>query len=60
MCAAIDNGTFSKNDMAFKLTCKALDIKYTYKAIQEYFQSDTNEASDYYKVKTKVFAKRTV
>ena len=39
MCVAIDKGTFNKDSKAFKITCKVLGIKHTYKAINEYLDS---------------------
>lgn len=36
MKVAIANGTFNKEGRAFKNTCKALGIKYTYQAIKEF------------------------
>lgn len=49
MFAAIDKGSFNKDGLAFKWTCKQLGIKHTYQAIFNYFgesnhveiQSDT-------------------
>lgn len=38
MYDAIVGGTFSKDSIAFKLTCKELGIKHTYKAIAEYIK----------------------
>lgn len=36
MTKAIERGSFNKDSYAFKATCKALKIKHTYKAIQEF------------------------
>lgn len=36
MLVAIRNRTFNKDSESFKRTCKALKIKHTYKAIQEF------------------------
>jgi len=33
---AIDKGSFSKNSQAFRKTCVALKIKYTYQAIETF------------------------
>ena len=38
MKEAIINGTFNKDSHAFKLTCKKLNIKCTYKAINAYIK----------------------
>lgn len=39
ICAAIKNGSFSHDGLAFRATCKRLQIKYTRKAILEYVNS---------------------
>jgi hypothetical protein len=36
MRAAIERGSFNKDSPTFKRTCKALGIKHTYKAIDEF------------------------
>jgi len=36
MVAAVERGSFNKDSRSFKLTCKALGIKHTYKAIVEF------------------------
>lgn len=38
MRLAIERGTFNKDGHAFKATCKALKINYTYKAINEFIR----------------------
>jgi hypothetical protein len=37
MIAAFSRHSFNKNGKAIKATCKELNIKHTYKAIQEYW-----------------------
>lgn len=36
MSAAIEHGSFNKDSEAIKRTCKALNIKHTYRAIDEF------------------------
>ena len=36
MIVALENGTFSMDGLAFRNTCRALGIKHTYKAINEF------------------------
>lgn len=36
MLSALDRGSFNKDSIAFKMTCKELKIKHTYKAIKEF------------------------
>lgn len=36
MKVAIERGSFNKDSHAFKMTCKALNIKHTYTAIREF------------------------
>ena len=38
MNAAIDNMSFNKDSHAWKMTCKELGIKHTYKAIKEFIK----------------------
>lgn len=42
MKEAILKGSFNKDSDAFKLTCKELKIKHTYKAIEAYLKGDSN------------------
>jgi hypothetical protein len=37
MLDAVDRGSFNKDSLAFKWTCKELGIKHTYQAIREYW-----------------------
>ncbi len=39
MFAAIDKGSFNKNSHAFKMTCKELKIKHTYRDIETFLGS---------------------
>ncbi len=39
MFAAIDKGSFNKDSIAFKNTCKALKIKHTYRDIETFLGS---------------------
>lgn len=39
MCHAIDKGSFNKDSHAFKMTCKELRIKHTYRDIETYLGS---------------------
>ena len=41
---AIVRGTYNKDSLAFKLTCKELMIKWTYKAIADYIRGRTINA----------------
>lgn len=38
MCRAVEVGSFNKDSKGFRLTCKVLNIKHTYKAIDEYLE----------------------
>lgn len=38
MKSAIERNTFNKDSNVFKLTCKELNIKHTYKAISEFIK----------------------
>jgi hypothetical protein len=40
MLNAIDSNNFNKDSLAFKHTCKELNIKHTYKAIKNYIKEN--------------------
>lgn len=44
MCRAIEKGSFNKDSIAFRNTCKVLKIAHTYKAINQYLnQGESND-----------------
>jgi len=40
MLRAVERGSYNKDGYAFKYTCKALGIKYTYTAISSFLKGD--------------------